>query len=114
MIIVDECATVWSSCTCRSTSQTTWLFRKDIRLSDSFVASHHNLSVELDEYEIQYHHICPYCRRLTIDQSDSSDDLQCNNCTKLTKNSEILDKCLAQVAEWMIEKGHDVPGLIFI
>ena len=42
------------------------------------------------------------------------DDTDTENCTKLTKNSEILDKCLAQVAEWMIEKGHDVLGLIFI
>ena len=42
------------------------------------------------------------------------DDTDTENCTKLTKNAEVLDKCLAQVAEWMIEKGHDVPGLIFI
>ena len=36
------------------------------------------------------------------------DDSDTENCAKLTKNAEILDKCLAQVADWMIEKGHDV------
>ena len=41
------------------------------------------------------------------------DDSDTETCAKLTKNAEILDKCLAQVADWMIEKGHDVITLAY-